>query len=285
VPSVVVKTGPLAGRRITVDKEMIMGREGTDVVFEDDGEVSRRHAALRPAGGRIEIEDLGSTNGTFVNDRRIEGSTELSAGDSVRIGQTTIEVEAAPGADDTIVSDIPEEIRRRPAGPSAPQVASSQDDAPTASLPEKELKRRREASSPSGRSRAPWLAAVLLIALGVTAYLLFFRGDDFASAADNACAPHARRVGQLELERKAQADFRRLHRIRASALDDLRALDRPDEAGKYFTAFAATQKAISRLARPKGPEGSQRAFSSAARAERDAARVLGLDTCAQLTGL
>ncbi|MGH2787045.1 MAG: FHA domain-containing protein [Actinomycetota bacterium] len=285
MPNVVVKTGPLAGRRITVDKEMILGREGTDVVFEDDGEISRRHAALRPAGGGIEVEDLGSTNGTFVNDRRIESSTDLSAGDSVRIGKTTMEVEAAPGAADTIVSDIPEEIRRRRVGPPAPQVASSQDDAPTASLPEKELKRRREASSPSGRSRAPWLAAGLLITLGVVAYLLFFRGDDFASAADEACASHARRVGQLELDRKAQADFRRLHRIRASALDELRALDRPDEAGEYFTAFAATQKAIARLARPPGPVGSERAFSSAARAERNAARDLELDSCAQLTGL
>jgi hypothetical protein len=66
----VVKTGPEAGRRVELDLEVAIGRQDGDLVVEDP-EVSRRHAVLRRSGGSVVVEDLDSTNGTFVNGERI----------------------------------------------------------------------------------------------------------------------------------------------------------------------------------------------------------------------
>lgn len=59
---------------------------------------------MRPTGDGIEIEDLGSTNGTFVNGSRIESATALSGGDTVRVGQAEMQVESAPSAGGTVVA-------------------------------------------------------------------------------------------------------------------------------------------------------------------------------------
>ena len=89
--------GPLAGRRFPVDAQLLLGREGADVTIEDPL-VSRRHALVRVAGSGLEIEDLGSLNGTWVNGERLAGSMRLSAGDVVRIGSAVLEVEHDPVA-------------------------------------------------------------------------------------------------------------------------------------------------------------------------------------------
>jgi hypothetical protein len=57
-----------------------------------DPEVSRRHAILRPVAGGVEVEDLGSTNGTFVDGKRIAHRTLLANGSSIRLGTTVIGV-------------------------------------------------------------------------------------------------------------------------------------------------------------------------------------------------
>ena len=54
--------------------------------------VSRRHARLRAAADAIEVEDLGSKNGTFVNGRRVHEPQELSAGDVLRAGSVDVRV-------------------------------------------------------------------------------------------------------------------------------------------------------------------------------------------------
>ena len=66
--------------------ENIVGREGEGVILVKSSTVSRRHAriTLDAAGGVV--EDLGSKNGTYVNDRRVEGSTPVADGDQIRIG-------------------------------------------------------------------------------------------------------------------------------------------------------------------------------------------------------
>ncbi len=67
-----------------------LGRSpASDVVLGKDDFVSGRHAQLSRHGGLLYVEDLGSTNGTFVNDRKTVGATPLRAGDTVRIGSTT----------------------------------------------------------------------------------------------------------------------------------------------------------------------------------------------------
>ena len=59
--------------------------ESNDFVIRDDS-VSRRHAAISFAAGQLKIEDLGSTNGTFVNGKRISGIVAFDKGDKIRIG-------------------------------------------------------------------------------------------------------------------------------------------------------------------------------------------------------
>jgi pSer/pThr/pTyr-binding forkhead associated (FHA) protein len=86
VPLLFQETGPVAGRVIDV-RAVTIGREGCDVNLADP-EVSRRHAAIRGDAGAHAIEDLGSRNGTWVNDRRIEEPTVLREGDVVRLGNT-----------------------------------------------------------------------------------------------------------------------------------------------------------------------------------------------------
>jgi pSer/pThr/pTyr-binding forkhead associated (FHA) protein len=99
--------GAASGRRVEVTGPMVIGREEADITVEDQ-EISRRHAEVRPSGDAIEIEDLGSTNGTFVNEERITGPRTLAAGDVVRVGQSEFEAEAeAPSRSGTVVAATP----------------------------------------------------------------------------------------------------------------------------------------------------------------------------------
>ncbi len=80
----------MEGRELEATPGAVIGREGTDIVAADP-EVSRRHAAIREHGGGVAIEDLGSTNGTFVNGERVERS-RLHDGATVRVGNTDVVV-------------------------------------------------------------------------------------------------------------------------------------------------------------------------------------------------
>ena len=88
----VITSGQLEGRRIEVAKELVIGRENVDVEI-DDAELSRRHFAVRPVAGGLEVEDLGSRNGTRVDGTRIDGPTRVRDGAVVRVGMTTLTVE------------------------------------------------------------------------------------------------------------------------------------------------------------------------------------------------
>jgi pSer/pThr/pTyr-binding forkhead associated (FHA) protein len=92
-----VEQRPMAGRVLPIEADLTIGREGCDVVLPDP-EVSRRHAVMRVLdSGAVAIEDLGSTNGTWVNDDRVDGPTPVAPGDIVRFGNTLWHV-TAPGA-------------------------------------------------------------------------------------------------------------------------------------------------------------------------------------------
>src|SRR4051812_35627906 len=88
----------MEGREQTLSAGSTIGREGCDVNLMDP-EVSRRHATIRDQGGSLAIEDLGSTNGTFVNGSRITVVTVLKDGDEVRLGNTVWSIRGAGGAD------------------------------------------------------------------------------------------------------------------------------------------------------------------------------------------
>ena len=90
---VFVEQHPLSGRTIELADGVTVGREGCDILLADP-EVSRRHAVLHDTPGRgPTIEDLGSTNGTYVNGRRVTSARKLSSGDVVRIGETELRYE------------------------------------------------------------------------------------------------------------------------------------------------------------------------------------------------
>jgi uncharacterized membrane protein YdfJ with MMPL/SSD domain len=95
MPTLKVTSGPLAGRSLKLDRELVIGREGADLAL-DDQEVSRRHAVLRPVENGVEVEDLGSTNGTLVDGRRIEAAATLSANGTIQVGSTEIAVTLDP---------------------------------------------------------------------------------------------------------------------------------------------------------------------------------------------
>ena len=86
-----VINGSRAGQSVGVTGELVIGRENADLTI-DDAEVSRRHVAVRLEGGELEVEDLGSANGTFVNGSRIEGPVKVGGGAKIRVGRTEFEV-------------------------------------------------------------------------------------------------------------------------------------------------------------------------------------------------
>jgi pSer/pThr/pTyr-binding forkhead associated (FHA) protein len=70
--------------------ELVLGREEGDVTFPDDEFMSRRHAAVKRVGTKARLEDLGSSNGTFV---RVRGDRELKPGDLLRLGDQLLRYE------------------------------------------------------------------------------------------------------------------------------------------------------------------------------------------------
>jgi pSer/pThr/pTyr-binding forkhead associated (FHA) protein len=73
-----------------VRPELVLGREEGDVTFPDDEFMSRRHAAVRRTGPKARLEDLNSSNGTFV---RVRGDRELKSGDVIRLGDQLLRLE------------------------------------------------------------------------------------------------------------------------------------------------------------------------------------------------
>ncbi|MDR3106586.1 MAG: FHA domain-containing protein [Bifidobacteriaceae bacterium] len=89
----VVKSGPLRGTTLPLARSpVVIGRSSTANLVLDDDFASGRHAQLVPRAGGWVLEDLGSTNGTFLGRERIAGPVALAAGQSIRIGDTTLEV-------------------------------------------------------------------------------------------------------------------------------------------------------------------------------------------------
>ncbi len=90
--ALVATGGPLAGRRFEVNAPIEAGREAAGITLSGDGNASRRHASFAPIAGAIQMTDLGSTNGTFVNGVRTP-SAVLNRGDVVQLGGSTFRVE------------------------------------------------------------------------------------------------------------------------------------------------------------------------------------------------
>ena len=83
----VMRVGPEPGKIFSLsENELHIGRDANNEITINDAEISRRHARFVLQAGGYVLEDLGSTNGTFVNGRRISGPHALQPGETIRFG-------------------------------------------------------------------------------------------------------------------------------------------------------------------------------------------------------
>jgi len=295
--AVVVKTGPEAGRRVELGIEVLIGRQDADLVLEDP-EVSRRHAVLRRSGESVVIEDLDSTNGTFVEGERIRKPVTVGPGDQVRVGRTTLEIEPDWRAAETVVSSAlaPDQIRSAEQRPSGDPVAEHEDATSTQPLPSRML----ETALRPARSNKSWFAVgavVLLVLLGVIAYAspldrLRPAQNDFAARAADACTTVQRSGRGVDLGgNPTRRGLEGARNTRLKALDAIRALE-PSEGdavlvGRFLSAFGETNASITRLERAIGAgkrkvARARRSLRGDVRDERELAAAAGIAGCGGL---
>ncbi|MFT4108285.1 FHA domain-containing protein [Propionicimonas sp.] len=88
-----VTHGKQAGLQLPLGEAVLIGRASDCQLILDDDYVSTRHARISRTPTGFQVEDLGSTNGTFVNNQRISAPTPFGVDDTLRIGRTLMGVE------------------------------------------------------------------------------------------------------------------------------------------------------------------------------------------------
>ena len=88
----VVEGGNLKGKSFDLGNELVVGRAEKCHVVLDDTYVSQMHARIFAKDDSYMLEDLGSTNGTYLNRQKVTSPTELQRGDRVKIGRTVLEM-------------------------------------------------------------------------------------------------------------------------------------------------------------------------------------------------
>ncbi len=90
---VAIVDGANSGERIPLDEAPLLIGRGSDAAIRlDDDYVSTRHARIASSNDQWFVEDLGSTNGTYIGSQRLSQPTTLQLGSQVRIGKTTLEL-------------------------------------------------------------------------------------------------------------------------------------------------------------------------------------------------
>ena len=151
----IVRTGPNPGTVFELTKEVsLIGRDVTNDVVVGDAEVSRQHSRLTRTPGGYVLEDLGSTNGTFVNGERLVAPRVMNPGDLVALGETvSLTFDAtSPEAAATVAQPAATAEPAKKAPGAAPQpAAQAQSASPPISAD--------EASPPAKKGGKPWLLA------------------------------------------------------------------------------------------------------------------------------
>jgi len=84
----VMKVGPTPGKVIALNKnEMVIGRDASSDIIINDAEISRKHAHLTLGPAGYTLEDLGSTNGSYVNGQRLSGPHAMRPGEMIMFGE------------------------------------------------------------------------------------------------------------------------------------------------------------------------------------------------------
>lgn len=128
----VMRSGPTPGVTFPLEGDQLtIGRDANNGVPINDVEVSRKHSRLTFQGGKYVLEDLGSTNGTFVNGQRLAGPVVLKAGDVVSLGEQIVLMYDAINTDTGATIAVSRKSARvdpppaQYAPPAPPQYASS----------------------------------------------------------------------------------------------------------------------------------------------------------------
>jgi pSer/pThr/pTyr-binding forkhead associated (FHA) protein len=79
----------LQDKSYPLDVEVTIGRGEENTLVVSSDQASRRHATIRPEGGGHQLDDLGSTNGTFVNSKQVT-TRRLVHGDVIRVASTVL---------------------------------------------------------------------------------------------------------------------------------------------------------------------------------------------------
>jgi pSer/pThr/pTyr-binding forkhead associated (FHA) protein len=157
----VVRTGPNPGMVFDLTKEITtLGRDVANDIVLGDPEVSRQHSRITRTPGGYVLEDMGSTNGTFVNGERLAAPRVLREGDLIGLSEkVTLTFEAlTPGVEETVVSQAEEPQRyaptvREPAPmPAAPSPTPVKPVTPSVSPPQPVVEEQP-------RKRSSWLLA------------------------------------------------------------------------------------------------------------------------------
>jgi len=132
-------TGEFTGQEISVDRDMLVGRHQDADLLLQAAEISRRHAALLLKDQLLWVQDLNSSNGTFVNDIRIEQEKQLYDGDIVQFASFKFSV-LAPAQENL---DLPE-IEAEPVQTAAPTQDLSDQGMPSLAERAAETEVRRD---------------------------------------------------------------------------------------------------------------------------------------------
>lgn len=200
----VMRSGPSVGKEYPLDKnELFIGRDLSNDIVINDPEISRRHSRLFTQGNTFVLEDLGSTNGTFVNGQRLMGPNMLRPGDVITFGErmslvfessdfdqdaTVVSPASRPSYDNQAPEQMypppqaappaytpaPQPVYSPPSGQVPRQAQSYAGQVPTAYAPEMPVEQQR-------RSPVLWivLAAVLLLSCICVGILLWIAPREF----------------------------------------------------------------------------------------------------------
>jgi pSer/pThr/pTyr-binding forkhead associated (FHA) protein len=163
MPRLILTNGPLVGRRYEIDPELIIGGPDATLTIHDD-QASPQHAALRIVGVELQVEDLGSSNGTWVDGERIEGPVTLHDGATLLVGTTSFIVEIDAGMDDR------DRTQPKLATLALPPLASTEADPPRVPYAAPSLARRRRADTRLWMPAAATFAAIIATAIALVAY-------------------------------------------------------------------------------------------------------------------
>ncbi|HEX4109926.1 MAG TPA: DHA2 family efflux MFS transporter permease subunit [Solirubrobacteraceae bacterium] len=173
-----VRSGPAAGSSIEIAGELFIGREGADLTIADP-DVSRRHAKVTAAGDGVIVQDLGSTNGTFIDGRRISGPTTLDHDAVLTVGASDVAVElaprVAPSPEPVVAGAGAHTILRSAPTPEPPVAApeppaSAEPPAPEPGAAPEEPRRRTPAFPITADNRRWWGLGATCLALAMTMF-------------------------------------------------------------------------------------------------------------------